>query len=89
MTTTHGIKLDPETGARLKALGEARDRSPHWLMKRAIIEYLDREEADERMKREDMERWEHYRLTGEHVPHEQVADWLRRVASGARGPCPR
>jgi predicted transcriptional regulator len=89
MTTTHGIKLDPEISARLKALGAARERSPHWLMKTAILEYLEREEAYERMKGEDMARWEHYQLTGEHVPHETVAAWLTGVASGKRGPCPR
>ena len=42
-----------------------------------------------RMKREDKERWEHYQLTGEYVPHEKVAAWLKDVASGKRGPCPR
>jgi predicted transcriptional regulator len=89
MTTTHGIKLDADIIARLKALGEARDRSLHWLMKTAILEYLEREEAYERMKREDRERWEHYQLTGEYVPHEKVAAWLNDVASGKRGPCPR
>ena len=89
MTTTQGIKLDAETSARLKALGAARDRSPHWLMKTAILEYLEREEAYERMKREDLERWEQYQLTGEYVPHATVAGWLKDVASGKRGPCPR
>ncbi|MCC6628593.1 MAG: ribbon-helix-helix protein, CopG family [Chloroflexi bacterium] len=89
MTTTQGIKLDSATSARLKALGEARDRSPHWLMKTAILEYLEREEAYERLKREDMARWEQYQLTGEYVPHEQVATWLRDIASGQRRPWPR
>jgi predicted transcriptional regulator len=89
MTTSTGIKLDPEISARLKALGEARDRSPHWLMKTAILEYLEREEAYERVKREDIARWEQYQLTGEYVPHEKVAAWLKDVASGKRSPCPR
>jgi predicted transcriptional regulator len=89
MATTQGIKLDAEIIDRLKALGAARDRTPHWLMKTAILEYLEREEAYERMKREDMARWEQYQLTGEYVPHEKVAAWLKDVASGKRGPCPR
>jgi predicted transcriptional regulator len=89
MAVTTGIKLDEETHARLKALGELRDRAPHWLMKTAIAEYLDREEAYEREKREDMERWERYRLTGEAVPHERVAAWLAEVADGKTAPWPR
>jgi predicted transcriptional regulator len=30
------VKLDEQTYNRLKGLGEARRRSPHWLMKEAI-----------------------------------------------------
>ena len=89
MTATRGIKLDEQTHARLKALAELRDRSPHWLMKTAIVEYLDREEAYEREKREDMARWERYQLTGEAVPHDQVSAWLTSVAEGKPRPCPQ
>ena len=89
MATTRGIKLDEQTSARLKALAEQRDRSPHWLMKTAIMEYLDREEAYEREKREDQERWERYQLTGEAVAHERVAAWLQSIAEGRPIPCPR
>lgn len=39
-----GITLDEHTRLRLKRLGEQRERSPHWLMRTAILEYLDREE---------------------------------------------
>ena len=89
MSVAQGIKLDTETRARLKALGELRDRSPHWLMRTAIIEYLDREEAYEREKREDLERWERYQLTGEAISHETVRQWLAAVAEGKDEPCPR
>ena len=40
--TTMGVKLDERTRDRLKILGEARRRSPHWLMREAIREYLER-----------------------------------------------
>ncbi len=89
MSATQGVKLDPETRARPKALGELRDRSPHWLMRKAIVEYLDREEAYEHEKREDLERWERYQLTGEAVPYETVRQWLADVADGKDRPCPR
>jgi predicted transcriptional regulator len=89
MSATLGIKLDDETRARLKALGALRDRSPHWLMRTAILEYLDREEAYEREKREDRERWEQYQLTGDAVPHDVVRQWLTDIANGENTPCPR
>jgi predicted transcriptional regulator len=44
MATTQGIKLDDSTRARLRVLAEKRKRSPHWLMRTAIEDYLQREE---------------------------------------------
>ena len=89
MSETLGIKLDETTRQRLKALGEVRNRSPHWLMKTAIEMYLEREEAYEREKREDMERWEHYQLTGKAVPQERVTAWLSDLTQGKDVPCPQ
>ena len=73
---TMGVKLDKKTRDRLKRLGKARQRSPHWLMNAAIEEYLGREEAYVRERREDMQRWEEYRLTGEHVADDAMMEWL-------------
>ncbi len=89
MAATQGIKLDEDIRARLKALGEKRNRSPHWLMKTAIQSYLEREENYEREKQEDKERWEHYQLTGEAVSHETAAQWLNDLAEGKNTPCPK
>lgn len=82
MAVTQGIKLDEHTRLRLKQLGKQRERSPHWLMRRAILAYLDREERYEQEKREDRARWESHQLTGETVPHKTVAKWLRDTAKG-------
>ncbi|MEI6730404.1 MAG: toxin-antitoxin system, partial [Pseudomonadota bacterium] len=75
-TINTGIKLDENLHARLKALSVAKDRTPHWLMKAAVEEYVRREEAYEQEKAEDMERWQRYRLTGDAVPHAEVDAWL-------------
>jgi len=40
------VKLDETTCDRLKALGESRQRTPHWLMREAIRQFLDREEYE-------------------------------------------
>ena len=83
-----GIKLDEHTRLRLKRLGEQRERSPHWLMRTAILEYLDWEERYEQEKQEDMARWENYQLTGGAVPHKTLAKWLRDTAQGKTTPWP-
>jgi predicted transcriptional regulator len=80
MTTTQGIKLDDKTRNRLKALAEKRNRSPHWIMKTAIVSYLEHEESYEREKSEDMERWEQYQLTGKSVDQESVERLLDKLS---------
>ncbi|MFC3127556.1 CopG family ribbon-helix-helix protein [Pseudoroseomonas globiformis] len=84
MSSSLALKLDEETRRRLQALGQLRDRSPHWLMKKAVLEFLEREESYEQEKREDLDRWERYRLTGQAIPHEAVRDWLESF--GPTGP---
>lgn len=81
MATSHGIKLDDQTRERLKQLGEKRDRSPHWLMREAIAQYLTREEGYEREKSEDMARWEQYLMTGKAIEGSEVESWLQKRAA--------
>ncbi len=88
-TVNTGIKLDETLHARLKALGVIKDRTPHWLMRAAIEEYVEREEAYEREKREDMERWQRYKQTGHAIPHEAVDAWLATWGSESELPCPK
>ena len=88
MTTTMGIKLDEETRERLKALGSARQRSAHWLMREAIREYLDKEEVIERRNAEADEAWAEYRRTGQSVGNEPMTAWLDSWGTDKEGPCP-
>ncbi len=83
---TLGIKVPQSTKARLKALGEMKDRSPHSLAVRALERYLDEEEEYERRKRIDMQRWEEYLQTGEYLSQERMDAWLSQVAQGKRVP---
>jgi predicted transcriptional regulator len=89
MTVTQGIKLDEDIRNRLKALGKIRNRTPHWIMKTAIQDYLEREEHNEREKGEDRERWQNYQLTGESVTHKDAVLWLTDLAQGKVKPCPK
>lgn len=79
-----GVKLDTKIRDRLKVLGEQKERSPHWLMTRAIQEYLDREEACELEKQEDLQRWQQYVDTGEYISHDKMKDKLTSLAMKAR-----
>ncbi len=82
MATTQGIKLEENTRQRLKVLAEKKKHSPHWLMRTAIEDYLEREEKYEKEKAEDMARWDHYLLTGKAISHNKVEAWLKDLSQG-------
>lgn len=83
-TTTMGLKLDDETRERLKRLSSAKDRSPHWLMKEAVRQYLDYQEEYQRERDEDQARWERYERTGAFIDHQTMTNWLDGLAGQAR-----
>jgi predicted transcriptional regulator len=71
------VKIDPALRKRLQALGDAKRRTPHWLMCEAIRTYVEREEHAERERGEARERLARYDATGEHVDDQDVERWLR------------
>ncbi|MCA3269783.1 MAG: ribbon-helix-helix protein, CopG family [Thalassospira sp.] len=79
MTTTQGIKIDSATRQRLSALAANKGRTPHWIMRTAIEQYVEREERFEREKEEDAARWAEYLLTGEAIPHAEAAATLQKL----------
>ena len=87
--TTMGVKLDRSVQSRLKTLARRKDRTPHWLLKKAIEEYLNREEQWEREKLEDQQRWEEYAETGEAYSLDQVTTWMRASREGKKTRWPR
>ena len=76
------IKIDDVTKSRLKRLANARQRSPHWLMREAITQYVDREEKREAFRQESLQAWEAFRASGQHVPAEQADAWLAQLEQG-------
>ena len=88
MSTTVGVKLDDPTRERLKTVAKSLDRAPHWVIKTALIEYLEREEVFLRERQEDEARWARYQETGQAIPQERVMTWLDALAEGRTEPCP-
>lgn len=76
------IKIDDVTKSRLKRLANARQRSPHWLMREAITQYVDREEKREAFRQESLQAWEAFRASGQHVSAEQADAWLAQLEQG-------
>ena len=76
------IKIEPEIKERVKALAKARDRSPHWLMREAISQYVEREEQRAALRRDAEQAWAEYKRTGLHATHQEVDDWLAKLEQG-------
>ena len=86
---TVGVKLETKIKRRLKSLAHLKERSTHWMMKVAILEYLEREEQFEREKQEDKKRLETYEATGYVISNEVVSEWLASIGSKRELPCPK
>jgi len=71
------VKLDSAIHDRVSKLAEARKRKPHFLMREAIAEYVEREEQREAFHQEAMKAWEEYKDTGLHVTGAEVIEWLK------------
>ncbi|MCY1348719.1 Ribbon-helix-helix protein, copG family [compost metagenome] len=70
------IKIDDELKQRVQNLAGLRRRSPHWIMREAIQQYVEREEAREGFKQEALASWATYQETGRHLGGEEVRSWL-------------
>lgn len=82
------VKLEGHERDRLKSLAQARQRTPHFLMKEAISRYLDAEEADQAVLRIVDESVAHYEATGLHVTFDEFKDWTRRRATDPKAKAP-
>jgi len=49
-TTTLGVKLDSRTHNRLKTAAQSLDRTPHWFMKIAIRELIEKVESGSKIE---------------------------------------
>lgn len=70
------IKIDDDLKFRIQHLADLRHRSAHWIMREAIRDYVEREEARENFKQEAMASWQAYQETGKHLSGREVNDWL-------------
>lgn len=81
-TVPVAVKLSIEVRDRLKAVAENQDRSMHWLMREAINQFLEREEAKASLRAAADASWQHYQETGLHVTLEETNAWMEKLIEG-------
>lgn len=82
------IKIDSDVKARVKRLADARHRTPHWLMREAINQYVEREEKREAFKQDALNAWQEYQETGLHATADEVDAWLASWGTDSELPAP-
>ena len=76
------VKLDDDVQIRMKALAEARGKSPHWMMREAIRQDVEHGEKRETYRQERLRTWAAYEQTGLHASHAEADAWLTQLANG-------
>lgn len=76
------VKLDPDIRERIRQLAKTQHRSPHYLMREAIAQYVEREEKREALRQDALRAWADYQETGQHLPHAAADDWMAQLEAG-------
>lgn len=82
------VKLDDDMKSRIQHLADIRNRSAHWIMREAIRDYVEREEARENFKQEALASWTAYKETGRHLTGQEVRNWLSNWGTDEEGEIP-
>jgi predicted transcriptional regulator len=83
------LKLDLEMKERIQRLASARRRSPHWVLREAVEQYVEREEKREQFRQAALEAWNHYETTGLHATAEEADAWLSKLEAGKDAAAPK
>lgn len=82
------IKLDDADRDRIASLATAKKRTPHYLMKEAILEYVKREKARQNFIAAAESSFEHYKEAGLHITFDEFSQWVDKVQENPEAPVP-
>ena len=80
-TNAVSLKLSDDERQRLAAIAKKQKRSAHFLMREAVVGYLERAELQQSFHEEAEAAWKDYQETGLHLSAEIMEKWAK---SGAK-----
>ena len=80
------VKLAPSDRDRISSLATLKKRTPHYIMKEAILEYVQREEARQNFIKAAKTSFEHYKETGLHITLDEFSAWVDDVQNKPNAP---
>jgi predicted transcriptional regulator len=86
---TTSLKLDSAMKERVHRLASALRRSPHWVMREAVEQYVEREEKREQFRQDALAAWAGYQSTGLHVTAGEADAWLAKLEAGKHAVIPK
>lgn len=87
-STLVSVKLDPSDKSRINSLALSKKRTPHFLMKEAIHDYIVREEARQSLIDEAKTSWKEYKETGSHITLEELGSWVSSLQNNPKNSIP-
>lgn len=87
-TSKTSVAQDGAMKQRVQRLAVLRRRSPHWVLREAVEQYVEREEKSEQFRQDALGAWDHYRATGLHVSAAEADTWLAKLEAGKDAPPP-
>jgi predicted transcriptional regulator len=87
-SSTTSLKLEPKLKERVQQLASVRRRSPHWIMREAVEQYVSREEQREQLRQDALNAWSHYQTTGLHLTAAEADTWLAKLEAGEDAAAP-
>ncbi|NPD69793.1 ribbon-helix-helix protein, CopG family (plasmid) [Lichenicola cladoniae] len=82
------VKLDDALKGRVQHLAASQRRTSHWIMREAIQQYVEREEARESFRQEALASWAEYQETGQHLTGDETRTWLQGWGNGPETDAP-
>jgi predicted transcriptional regulator len=82
------VKLQLADRDRIAVLAAMKKRTPHYLMKEAILEYVKKEEARQNFIKAAETAFEHYKETGLHITLDEFSNWVDDVQQNPDTPVP-
>ena len=88
-TEAKSVKLDTQDLERLNNIAEYKKRKPHYLMKQAIHEYIEREEARMNFIISAEQSAKHFEETGLHVSLDEFENWANDIENNNETQIPK
>jgi predicted transcriptional regulator len=83
------VKLDSDERLRLNSIAQAKQRTPHFIMREAITRYIEQEEVQQRFLAAAEQSRKHFAATGLHITHEEFSQWVEALQSNPQAKPPK